>query len=238
MADKTTITTICRLPKTGQTASYATGDDGYYQDGLDVTPRFLDNGDGTVTDRATNLMWIKDVPRLIPNANGLTAQNQILAAKGTWATLTSYTLGDLVKSGTLCYVCLTDHVSDTSFSADLSSGKWIETKFTNDATTLGVIASYKFYDSLTHISSLNYANYTDWKLPNLIELFAILDHGVTADPLTTSGINIGNSTVFSSTSCGKLTTSGYRINLSTLAITQVVKSSNYGGLSVICRVMK
>ncbi len=49
------------VPKTGQTTSYATGDDGDLQKGLEwPSPRFTDNGDGTVTDNMTNLIWLKD----------------------------------------------------------------------------------------------------------------------------------------------------------------------------------
>jgi hypothetical protein len=49
------------VPKTGQTTSYATGDDGDLQRGVTlVTPRFTDNGDGTVTDNQTGLIWMKD----------------------------------------------------------------------------------------------------------------------------------------------------------------------------------
>ena len=49
------------LPKTGQTASYAPGDDGSMQAGIEwPAPRFTDNGDGTVTDQLTGLMWLKD----------------------------------------------------------------------------------------------------------------------------------------------------------------------------------
>jgi hypothetical protein len=49
------------VPKTGQTTSYATGDDGDHERGVAlVTPRFTDNGDGTVTDNQTGLIWLKD----------------------------------------------------------------------------------------------------------------------------------------------------------------------------------
>jgi hypothetical protein len=49
------------IPKTGQTVSYASGDDGYIEAGIDwPEPRFADNGDGTVTDNVTGLMWLKD----------------------------------------------------------------------------------------------------------------------------------------------------------------------------------
>ena len=49
------------LPKTGQTTSYALGDDGNIQAGVAwPAQRFTDNGNGTVTDSLTGLMWLKD----------------------------------------------------------------------------------------------------------------------------------------------------------------------------------
>jgi hypothetical protein len=49
------------LPRTGQTTPYAGGDDGNLQEGVVwPSPRFTDNGDGTVTDNLTGLMWAKD----------------------------------------------------------------------------------------------------------------------------------------------------------------------------------
>ena len=47
--------------KTGQTTSYATGDDGDIQAGVAwPSPRFRDNGDSTITDNLTGLMWKQD----------------------------------------------------------------------------------------------------------------------------------------------------------------------------------
>ena len=59
------------LPKTGQTTCYdasgnvidcaQTGQDGDIQAGVDwPQPRFEDNGDGTVTDHLTGLIWLKN----------------------------------------------------------------------------------------------------------------------------------------------------------------------------------
>ena len=49
------------VPKTGQTTSYATGDDGGLQKGVTwPSPRFTDNSDGTVTDNLTGLIWLKN----------------------------------------------------------------------------------------------------------------------------------------------------------------------------------
>lgn len=61
------ITSNGGLPKTGQNYPYYPGDDGQYQKGypLGGTQRYIDNGDGTVMDLATGLMWIKD-PSMAP----------------------------------------------------------------------------------------------------------------------------------------------------------------------------
>lgn len=61
------------LPATGQSRCYDTGgtlincssadwpgQDGYYQAGCPMEGRFVDNGDGTVSDLCTGLMWQKD----------------------------------------------------------------------------------------------------------------------------------------------------------------------------------
>lgn len=50
-----------QLWKTGQTTSYATGDDGDLEMGVAwPSPRFTDNGNGTVTDNLTSLIWLKN----------------------------------------------------------------------------------------------------------------------------------------------------------------------------------
>jgi hypothetical protein len=46
-----------RFPATGQTTSYVAGDDGDIRAGAPL--RYRDNGDGTITDKNTNLMWEK-----------------------------------------------------------------------------------------------------------------------------------------------------------------------------------
>ncbi len=49
------------VEKTGQKTSDATGDDGYFKKGVAwPVPRFTDNGDGTVTDNLTGLIWLKN----------------------------------------------------------------------------------------------------------------------------------------------------------------------------------
>jgi hypothetical protein len=49
------------IPQTGQIISYDNGDDGNVQAGIGFPdPRFTDNGDGTVTDNLTGLIWLKN----------------------------------------------------------------------------------------------------------------------------------------------------------------------------------
>jgi len=56
------------VPKTGQTTSYITGDDGDLEKGVAwPNPRFTDNGDGTVTDNLTGLIWLKDANCMATN---------------------------------------------------------------------------------------------------------------------------------------------------------------------------
>ena len=51
---------VAPIPKTGQTIDYSTGDDGDLKMGVTwPDPRFTDNGDGTVTDKLTGLIWLK-----------------------------------------------------------------------------------------------------------------------------------------------------------------------------------
>ncbi len=72
------------LPKTGQTTSYEDFDDGYYKKGWEDGDRFTDNGDGTVTDNATGLMWPKDLAGAgVGGLGGFTWQQALDFAEGS-----------------------------------------------------------------------------------------------------------------------------------------------------------
>lgn len=73
-------TPLVNLGATGQTTSYASGDDGALHQGVAwPTQRFTDNADGTVTDGLTGLIWLKDAGCLAPGvwAAALTEANQL-----------------------------------------------------------------------------------------------------------------------------------------------------------------
>jgi len=110
-------------PATGQTVSYANGDDGAHQSGIAwPDPRFVDNGDGTITDTLTGLMWLK-------HANLGTLER---GWSHTW-------------NGALAEVA--------AFNSDPAS-------FAREEYT---------------------ADYTDWRLPNIIELSSILRNAGVSD---------------------------------------------------------
>lgn len=72
--------TSTTLWKTGQSESYFAGDDGALEAGVAwPAPRFTDNGDGTVTDNLTGLMWLQDADAL-----GLVTWQQALVAADTF----------------------------------------------------------------------------------------------------------------------------------------------------------
>ena len=116
-----------RVPKTGQTTSYATGDDGDYEMGITpaVAPgdpdfpydvpdswtgiRFTDNGDGTVTDNLTALIWLQNAScfgvqtwtQALSDANGLASGDCDLtdnSSAGDWRLPNFNELHSLVPS--------------------------------------------------------------------------------------------------------------------------------------------
>ena len=86
------------VAKTGQTTSYDNYDDGYYEKGVSVPTRFTDNGNGTITDNLTGLIWLKNFNVPAAQANWATALDYIdeLNASGT---MNSNSAGDTSKGG-------------------------------------------------------------------------------------------------------------------------------------------
>ena len=77
------------VPRTGQTISYGTRDDGALQKGVAwPNPRFTDNANGTVTDNLTGLIWLKNGNFFSAQKNWATAlaDCNTLAANGTTLT--------------------------------------------------------------------------------------------------------------------------------------------------------
>ena len=170
------------LPKTGQTTSYVDYDDGYYQKGSPISPRLVDNGDGTISDRVTNLMWVKQPELIIPGVS-IRADNQIQVAKSTWTTETEYAVADLIYDdvGALYYVCAVAHTSGAvDFATDLAAHPtyWRQTVWTGAADSLTTPSVMTWANSITNCEALVYAGHSDWRLPNIKELQSIVDYEI------------------------------------------------------------
>ncbi len=212
------------IPKTEQTTSYVNYDDGYYQKSLPASgSHYQNNGNGTITDNATGLMWVQRPELIIPGPPGVPPANQIQRDMGDWHSDTDYVRADLVKDkdkGTF-WVCVENHRSipydiKRKFADDRASnlGRWRETKWVNALGPLSpdplspspIPASMIWSTAITNCNQLvfdKYAGYDDWRLPNIKELQSIVDYGVRPPPAIDKTIfpNTSVGTYWSSTTC-------------------------------------
>ena len=128
------------VAKTGQTTKYSDGDDGDLQKGVAwPNPRFTNNGDSTVTDNLTGLMW---------------AQNANAGGSKTWSDALTYcnglTLGghsDWRLPNVKELLSLIDWAySNPALSNDAGTGKWTTGA---DSAFSGVQSSY-YWSSTTY----------------------------------------------------------------------------------------
>jgi len=87
------------VAQTGQTQSYYPYDDGWYQTGVALPePRFIDNGDGTVTDKLTGLMWLKDANCIATEYPAYDEDRDFGDGRVTWQHALDFVVG--INSGT------------------------------------------------------------------------------------------------------------------------------------------
>jgi len=169
------------LPRTGQLVSYTDYDDGYYQKGRNTSyaARFIDPGTGVLRDRVTGLWWPKSPAKMVVGANGRVSGNLILVAAGTWsAAHGAYALGDLVQGDgapdSLFYVCISAHTADAGKEPP-NGTYWQATAWTSSAAALNYAVALAWADAITLCEGLEYAGFSDWRLPNLAEADSIGD---------------------------------------------------------------
>ena len=133
------------VSKTGQTTSYAIGDDGDLQRGVAlVSPRFTDNNDGTVTDNQTGLIWLKEA-----NCFGLRNWNEALTdcnglASGSCGLTDGSNVGDWRLPSKKELISLTqDDYYNPALPNTTGTGQWSEgDPFTN-------VQSFRYGSSTT-----------------------------------------------------------------------------------------
>ena len=118
------------VPKTGQTTSYGTRDDGALQKGVAwPTPRFTDNSNGTVTDNLTRLIWMKNANAFGTKtwADALTAANGLKSGDAGTGLTDGSKAGDWRLPNVRELQSLVDYGRyNPALPNTLGTGKWAE----------------------------------------------------------------------------------------------------------------
>jgi hypothetical protein len=134
--DGTVQTTVIAGPpthvgQTGQWTSTAPGDDGDLQPGVAwPNPRFSDNGDGTVTDNLTGLIWLKDADCLgmaqwsvaLGNVSNLNSGAEYSCTEYTAGTFDDWRLPNARELASLRHLAFID----PTLGDAVGSGQWSE----------------------------------------------------------------------------------------------------------------
>lgn len=117
------------VPDTGQTTSYGTGDDADYNP-AGTQMSYTDNGDGTITDNLTGLMWLKDTN----NYNSGNTQNWTSALSGcesfTYATHTDWRLPNMKELFSIIkFEGAAPFINTTYFLNTVSGYYWTSTTY-------------------------------------------------------------------------------------------------------------
>lgn len=147
------------LARTGQTNCYdkfgfnticaETGQDGEYRAGAEwPSPRFTDKKDGTIVDRLTGLMWIKDANIVGGAIRWEDAASYIKTFRGMygyndWRIPTANELESLIDAGQIYPAVSTDHL----FANIASGGYWSSTSLSNSNEIINLATGEIFVDT-------------------------------------------------------------------------------------------
>ncbi len=163
-----------KLPATGQTTSYVAGDDGDAEVG--GAKSYVDNADGTITDRNTGLMWEKKVKR---DGTGDVANLHDADNCHPWG-------GSCAIGGAACGVD-----TDCGANAPCNAGD-CQTSSPNGLT---------IFEWVAQLNTANFAGYDDWRVANTNELQTIVDYGDSTPP----AINVAFNGASCGTGCTDIT---------------------------------
>jgi len=145
---------LAETPATGQTTSYAAGDDGDLRPGISwPAPRFTDSGNGTVTDNLTGLVWLK-------NANCTETVGGVSKASGTLAWANALVWSNSLASGS-CSLADGSAAADWRLPARLELESLVDMSKYDPALPAGHpfsnVQSAYYWTSTTYRSNTGYA---------------------------------------------------------------------------------
>ncbi|MBX9598353.1 MAG: DUF1566 domain-containing protein [Burkholderiales bacterium] len=136
------------LAATGQTTSYVTGDDGNYNAGVTVNPRFTTVGD-CITDNLTGLMWVRDLSG-VNGGQATTWQNGLNLIDTANASNAYCGYNDW-------YLPTLNDLSSLTNYSQKSSVTWLNTLgFKN------LLPDRSFYSSTTYTNRMPWISYFNW----------------------------------------------------------------------------
>ena len=143
------------VEKTGQTTSWATGDDGDLKKGIAwPNPRFTNNGDGTVTDNLTGLIWLKNANCFGASLWATALSDCNTLAHGSCGLMDGSVAGDWrLPNIKELYSLIHLGVSDPVLPNTAGTGKWTE-----GAPFSGVQSNY-YWSSTTYATPSSAAGY-------------------------------------------------------------------------------
>lgn len=170
-----------RLPRSGQATSYGPGDDGDVQAGLSRS--FTDNGNGTITDHATGLMWEKKEDRDFVFVICKT-ENSAASCEKPHDADNAYEWCEDLNDDSICDNPGTPYDGPvvTVFLEQLNNR--CDNDISVDCTTNG--------DADCGVDGrCGFAGFRDWRLPNRLELETLRNHGNASNPGTFATFEIG-----------------------------------------------
>ena len=214
----------------GVTGNY-TGDVCSYYPATGQT--FTDNENGTISDPSTHLMWVKQPELIVPGEVSYLPSNQVQEA---WGDISTYCGGGCadISPGVLVSDSGTFYVSPTyiSWNGTFIPSEWRETIWTTTADALDSPATMSYLDAISACNNLDYAGYSNWRLPEISELQTIIFYQLSDPAIKTDKFpNTQSGTYWSSTTLADYPGYAWFVNFSNGNVGFVGKAN---GLYVRC----
>ncbi len=180
--------------KTGETTSYVAGDDGAIQKG--DARSFTDNGDGTITDNKTRLMWEKKV-----KLDGTQDGTNLHDADNYYQWAGDCSSETACNGGGKC--CQTNADCTSPHTCRITDGEG------TGRTIFGWLAA---------LNTANFAGHNDWRIPNVNELQNLVNYGAVNPSVAAAfqGASCGGACTDITSAACSCTTSSYYWSSSTV----------------------